>query len=85
MLESDCLLVTKRQEELEKLIPEKAVDLETLGMKLKGMEGNPHLAKQYGALEKEINSRSAEVRTLRREYSENTALYQGLTQKLLQL
>lgn len=85
MLESDCLKLTQRQDELEKLIPEKAIDLEALGMKLKGMEGNPHLTKQYGALEKEINTLAAEVRALRREHSENTAVYQGLSQRLVQL
>ena len=82
MLDSNCQKVSKRQETLEKSIPEKAADLQALGIKLKGMEGNPHLARQYAALEKEINSLSAEVRALRREYSENAALYQGLTQRL---
>jgi hypothetical protein len=46
------------------------------------MEGNPHLAKQYSALEKEINALSVEVRNLRREYLENNALLQGLTRRL---
>ncbi len=85
MLESDLRVIYQRQEELTKSIPEKSVDLQTLGVKLKGMEGNPHLAKQYSALEKEINTLSADVRALRREQSENTALYQGLIQRLLQL
>jgi hypothetical protein len=85
MLESDCLKITRRQEELERSIPQKAVELEELGVKLKGMEGYPHLARQYDALEKEINASSAEVRALRREHSENQAVYQGLTQRLSQL
>ena len=46
------------------------------------MEGNPHLAKQHAALEKESNTLSNEVRTLRRESSENTALLEGLTSRL---
>ncbi len=82
MLETDCQKIAKRQTELEVLIPEQAADLEALGIKLKGMEGNPHLAKQYAALEKEITARSAEVRALRREHSENEAVYQGLTGRL---
>ena len=56
--------------------------LQSLGIKLKAMEGNPHLAKQYAALEKEIDAFSNEVHALRREHSENTALLQGLTRRL---
>ncbi len=82
MLADNCEKVSQRQEELEKLIPEKAAGLQAKGAKLKGMEGNPHLAKQYGALEKEITALSAEVRNLRREYSENTSLIEGLTRRL---
>ncbi len=82
MLADNCAKVSRRQAELEKLIPEKAGELQAKGARLKGMEGNPHLAKQYVALEKEINTLSAEVRNLRRELSENTALLQGLTRRL---
>jgi hypothetical protein len=46
------------------------------------MEGNPHLAKQYLALEKEINTLAAEVRAHRRQLQENTALLEGLTRQL---
>ena len=82
MLEQDCQDVSMRQAELEKLIPQKAAALQSLGIKAKGMEGNPHLARLYTALEKEIAALSNEVRALRREYSENTALLQGLTRRL---
>jgi hypothetical protein len=82
MLADNCAKVTRRQEELEKLIPEKAAELQEKGARQKGMEGNPHLAKQYVALDKEIIILSNEVRTLRRELSENTALLQGLTRRL---
>jgi hypothetical protein len=82
MLDANCKTVTQRQNELEKLIPEKANMLQRLGVKLKGLEGNPHLARQYAALEKEITAVSNDVRILRREFSENTALLQGLTQRL---
>jgi hypothetical protein len=81
-LQKNCDEVAARQTELEKLIPNKAGDLQALGIKLKGMEGNPHLAKQYAALEKKSNLLADEVKTLRREHSENTALQQGLTQRL---
>ena len=82
MLDANCQKVSHRQEELEKLIPEKAGELQALGIKLKGLEGNPHLARQYAALEKEINIHSTDVRNLRRESLENTALLQGLTRRL---
>jgi hypothetical protein len=82
MLLNNCEKVALRQKELEKLIPENASELQQKGARLKGMEGNPHLAKPYGALEKEINLFSNEVRNRRREYSENTALLQGLSRRL---
>jgi hypothetical protein len=49
------------------------------------MEGNPHLAKQYAAIEKVKDVLGAEVRALRREFSENTALLEGLTEQLNRL
>jgi hypothetical protein len=82
MLNANCKKVSRRQKELGKLIPERAGELQALGIRQKGMEGNPHLAKQYAALEKEITTLSAEVRALRREHLENAALLQGLTQRL---
>ncbi len=85
MLDKDCKKVIHRQEELETLIPEKADELQTLGIQLKGMEGNPHLAKQHAALEKAVNILAEEVRGLRRERSENIALLQGLTLQLERL
>jgi hypothetical protein len=82
MLAANCEKVSHRQAELEKLVPDKAAELQAKGARLKGMEGNPHLARQYGALEKEISALSAEVRSLRRESLENIALLQGLTRRL---
>jgi len=82
LLEKSCEKINRRQEEMERLIPEKAGELQMLGIKLKGMEGNPHLAKQYNALAKVINNLADEVKGLRRECLENTALLQGLTQQI---
>jgi hypothetical protein len=81
-LQKNCDEVTTRQTELDTLIPKKAGDLQVLGIKLKGMEGNPHLAKQYAVLEKKSTALAEEVKGLRREQSENGALLQGLTQRL---
>ena len=85
MIQANCDKVARRQDELKTMIPQKAGDLQVMGTRLKGMEGNPHLARQYMALEKEINVLSAEVRNLRREDLENTALLQGLSQRLEQM
>ncbi|MBU2611869.1 MAG: hypothetical protein KJ606_13125, partial [Chloroflexi bacterium] len=49
LLKSNCDKVVRRQEELEKLVSEKAGELQSLGIEMKGMEGNPHLAKQHAA------------------------------------
>ena len=81
-LQKNCDEITVRQNELVNLIPKKAADLQALGIKLKGMEGNPHLAKQYAILEKKSNALADEVKNLRRERLENGALQQGLTQRL---
>ena len=81
-LQKNCDEITARQNELVNLIPKKAAELQALGIKLKGMEGNPHLAKQYTILEKKSNVLADEVRNLRRERLENGALLQGLTQRL---
>jgi hypothetical protein len=85
LLEADCAEIAARQEELERLIPQKADALQGLGVKLKGMEDNPHLARQYAALEKKIAVLAEEVKGLRRERSENAALLQGLLFRLEQL
>ncbi|MGD0612989.1 MAG: hypothetical protein ABSB41_15940 [Anaerolineales bacterium] len=84
-LDKDCKEIIRRQEELERLIPEKADELQSLGIKLKGMEGNPHLAKLYAALEKNLAAQAEEVKELRRERVENIALLQGLTEQFERL
>ncbi|MFZ5911701.1 MAG: hypothetical protein ACOYYU_16945 [Chloroflexota bacterium] len=85
LLSSNCERIASRQGELETQIPKKTLELQSLGIRLKGMEGNPHLARQYAALEKRINSLVEEVKGLRREHFENGALLQGLTQRLERL
>jgi hypothetical protein len=71
-----------RQQELERLIHEKTEQLQTLGTKQRSMEGNPHLAKQYVLLAKIVSDLAVEVKGLRRERSENTALLEGLSERL---
>ncbi len=82
LLQQNCDNISNRQQELRALIPQRAGELQSVGMRLKGMEGNPHLAKQHAALEKEKDELAAEVRALRREHSENAALLDGLNERL---
>jgi len=82
LLEKNAADITARQTALNTLIPDKAAELQSLGARLTSMEYNPHLAKQYAALEKKIAVSMEEVRGLRREYSENTALLEGLIGRL---
>jgi len=74
--------ITTHQAQLESMIPEKAGALQALGIKLKSMEKNPHLAKQHAALEKKMAPMIEEVRGLRREYSENMAILEGLKERI---
>jgi hypothetical protein len=85
LLTAECAEIAERGQELEKLIQEKNDKLIAMGVKLRGMEENPHLAKQYGTLEKKITVLADEVKGLRRERSENSALLQGLNFRLQQL
>lgn len=82
LLEKNAADITSRQALLGTLIPEKAGELQAMGARLKSMEDNPHLAKQYAALEKKIAALVEEVRGYRREYSENAALLEGLAGRL---
>lgn len=82
LLEKNCSEIAERQIQLQSLIPDKAGELHSLGMKLKSMEGNPHLARQYAALEKKIAALAEEVKGLRREHSENAIVLQSLTARL---
>jgi hypothetical protein len=82
VLEQNCTDVANRQTQLKGLIPAKAAEMQALGMKLKGMEGNPHLAGLYAAMQKRSVALADEVRGLRREYLENTAVLESLTGQL---
>lgn len=85
LLAANIAKITARQGQLDQLIPDRAAELQALGVKLQSMEGNPHLEKQHAALDKQKETLKAEVRALRREHSENTALLQGLTGELERL
>lgn len=82
LLEKNHAEVAARQAALKALIPEKAGELQSLGIRLKSMEGNPHLAKQYAAMQRRMAALAEEVRGQRREYSENYAILESLALRL---
>ncbi len=85
LLEENCNRIRARQAELEAAIPQKADEVQTQGIKLRGMENTPHLSRQYQDLEKKTDELAAGLKGLRREYAENAVLLQGLTRNLDQL
>jgi hypothetical protein len=82
LLEKNRAEVSSRQAALKTLIPDKAGELQSLGIKLRSMEGNPHLEKQHAAMLRRMTALAEEVRALRREYSENFAMLEGLSTRL---
>jgi hypothetical protein len=82
MLEENRQKIINRQRELEQEIPQKARELQILGAKIDSTQGNPHLAKQNASLEAAKDTLQEQVRATRREFSENTALLQSITERL---
>jgi len=79
LLEKDCSDMSYRQTVLQSLVPDKTAELHSLGLKLRSMERHPHLARPYEATRVKVTQLAAEVRGLRREYSENGAMLESLT------
>ncbi len=82
MLESECENLTSRTGELEQQINKDSLALQTLGTRMKGMQGSPHLAKQYKAINEKLEALSRQLRNLRREFSENAILLESLRNRL---
>ncbi len=85
LLAERCERLQARQAELESLLPTKTAELQSLGAELKGMEGNPHLARQYDSLTRKLAEAAAQTHDLRREQSQNIALLDGLSERLERL
>ena len=81
LLEEKCTAINRRQVELEVEIALKASELQMLGVEMKSMEGNPHLAKKYASMKEKLSQITTEVREMRRERVESGALLQGLRQR----
>jgi hypothetical protein len=59
--------------------------LHELGVELKGLEGQPHLAREYGRLQQRIQQLADEVHALRRECTENTAMLESMESRIERL
>ncbi len=82
LLEKNIAEVTARQSELAGLIPDRVEELQQLGARLKSLENQPHLAREYGNLHKHITELTDETHAMRRERSENAAMLESMTQRL---
>jgi hypothetical protein len=78
LLEKNYDELTARQDKLNRLIPEGMSELQELGVRLKSLEHQPHLAREYGNLQKLILERAAGVHGMRREASENAAMLETM-------
>ncbi len=82
LLEEEQSRVEARRAELAKLIPERADELQRLGVELLSMEGSPHLEQQHSRLELRVGQVAGEVKGLRRELSEVEAISEGVSRQI---
>ena len=85
LLEENSAELSARQSQLSASIPEKVEQLQQLGTRFKSLEDQPHLAREYGALQKKIMSLTEEIHAMRREGSENAAVLETMKRRLERL
>ncbi len=85
LLEKNSADLATRQKELDTAIPQRVDELQVLGARLKSLENQPHLAREYGTLQRKIISLTDEVHAMRRECSENEAMLESMSQRLERL
>ena len=85
LLEEQSVTLAERQERLDELIPERTDQLQKLGIHLRSLEGSPHLLARHESLGESVEELAVEVKTLRREQSENVAVMDGLRRRLERL
>lgn len=74
-----------RQREIAAELEPKTRELQELGIQLRAMQGNPHLAIPYDALKRQTNALAETVTALRREESQNAALLGALERRAAKL
>jgi hypothetical protein len=81
-LEEEARRVAARREELGELIPQRADELQRLGVELLSMQGSPHLEQQHTRLAARVESAASEVKALRRELAEVQAISEGVSRQI---
>jgi hypothetical protein len=82
VLEAECAELEARRSELDDLVPEESAALQELGIRLRSMQGSPHLAAQHEQLVGRMAEQTAKVKDLRRERAENEAILEGLQRRI---
>jgi hypothetical protein len=85
LLEQRCDEIQARQAELETGIVETSLNLHLKGAELRAIAHDPHLAKQHEGLKRSLDEMASELKTLRREQSQNAMLLNSLTERLERL
>ena len=82
LLQEQHRRVEARSAELEELIPQRADELQRIGVELESMQGSPHLERQYSRLALRVEGVAGEVKGLRRELAEAEAISEGLSRQI---
>ncbi len=80
-IETRVAELNARQTEIADALAPRVNQLQELGIQQRAMQGNPFLSIPYDALQLEVNKLSEEIKTLRREESQNAALLETLARR----
>ena len=75
----------RRQAELATEIPTTTAQAQQLGSELRAMQDQPHLARRYAALEKQVDELAGQASSLLREEYQNALLLESLAQRTSEL
>jgi hypothetical protein len=82
VLRADIRALKKQVRDLERQIEVQSAQLQDKGTRLKGMDGNPHLAKRYAALAAEVKTDSESLATLRRQFDQDSLVLDAYRERL---
>jgi hypothetical protein len=77
--------LARSQAKLARAMAGQTEALQEMGAVWKGMEGKPHLAKKHSALGVEIKAKAAELTSVRKDYSQNQVVLDGLNLRLKEI